>query len=555
LAFSYQRVSDPKQTRDGRAGLDRQADAFIGFCQRHALIPNADPLVDKGLSAFHGRHRSKGALGSFIAAAQSGEIPTGTVLVVEDVDRLTREVADKQLRLLLEFFDSGLAIGVIRDDWIIDKDNYNNHPTLRLVLQTRFDAANDYSKKLSSRISDVWQRRQRDWIENRKPYLGKGSRPEWLADNGDKFIEIEKAVALVQRIFNLCAEENMGGTQIAEVLNADGIKPARSDAYGPTRILRILHDRRVLGEKDWPDGTVSADYFPRIIDQTLWDKCQKAIDQRHDNKGRHGRGEVVANLFQGGTFCACGRSLFLQTGRNRQGQVAYAWLRCTGRRKKTCPEPPGDWKYDEEALLLAFMAQRWSKFFDRPTDNRQRRALEKQLRELETLEATQHQQSERAEAELSRLLLEGGLDAPTANMLRKAVSDATAKAQTTRRKADAVKAEMQQLQLRPTGSDVQQQIKARVAAFMASDRHNVAERRRFNNWFLSLGVGVTVMDPKLSRLKWGTTDTVLYRNQVGDIVSDETLSDMAALGFSKADQSKRAAQVKAERKRAELTPS
>ena len=555
MAFSYQRVSDPKQTRDGRAGLDRQADAFIGFCQRHALIPNADPVVDKGLSAFHGRHRSRGALGAFISAAEAGQIPPGAVLVVEDLDRFSRETASHAEELLLALFKQELALGIVRDDVVVDRSRYDADLGLRVMLLTRRDAAHDYSRKLSGRISDVWKRRQRDWTENRKPYLGKGSRPEWLTDDGNKFEEIEKAVALVQRIFNLCAEENMGGTQIAEVLNADGIKPAKSDAYGPTRILRILHDRRVLGEKEWPDGSVSCDYFPRIIDQSLWNKCQKAIDQRHDNKGRHGRGEVVANLFQGGTFCACGRSLYLQTSRNRKGVVVYAVLRCTGRRKHTCPEPPGDWKYDEEALLLAFMAQRWSKFFDRPTDNRQRRALEKKLRELETLEATQQQQAQRAESELSRLLLEGGLDAPTANMLRKAVADAIAKAQTTHRKADAIKAEMQQLQLRPTGADVQQQIKARVAEFIASDRLDVAERRRFNNWFLSLGVSVTVMDPKLSRLQWGKTETVIYRDQAENIISDETLSDMAAFGFSEADQAKRAAEIEAERMRAQLTPS
>jgi len=341
----------------------------------------------------------------------------------------------------------------------------------------------------------------------------------------------------------------MGGTQIAEVLNAEGIKPARSDAYGPTRILKILHDRRVLGEKEWPDGSTSPDYFPRIIDQALWDACQQAIDKRHDNKGRHGRGEVIANLFQGGTYCACGRSLFLQTGRNRQGQVAYAWLRCTGRRKKTCPLPPGDWPYDEEALLLAFMAQRWSRFFDRPADNRQRRALEKKLRELEALRTTQQQQSEKAETEVTRLLLDGALDAPTANMLRKAASDAASKAETTQKQIEALKGELQQLQLRPSGSDIQQQIKARVAEFIASDRHDVAERRRFNNWFLSLGVRVTVVDPKLSRLKWGTTDAVIYRDRRGNVISDETLADMAGLGFSEEEIAKRQAQISLEKLR------
>jgi len=532
LAFSYQRVSDPKQTRDGRAGLDRQADAFNGFCQRHCLIANADPLVDRGLSAFHGRHRSKGALGAFIAAAKAGQIPSGSVLVVEDIDRLTREVADKQLRLLLEFFDNGLAIGVIRDDWVIDLARYNDDAALRLVLQTRFDAATDYSKKLSGRISDVWQRRQRDWVAHRKPYLGRGSRPEWLTDDGVNFVEIPKTVELVQRIFKLCAEENMGGTQIAELLNAMGYKPTRTDAYGPDRVLKILHDRRVLGEKQWPDGTLIPDYFPRIIDQALWDACQKAIDIRQTNKGRLGRGKVVACLFQGGVFCSCGRALVYQSGRNRLGQVKYAYLICTGTRKHECPRPPGNMPYDEEALLLSFMAQRWSKFFDRPSDNRQRRGLEKQIRELEALATTQQLQASEAESNMKQLLMEGQLDASVASLLGRAVNDANVASKATQKRLQALQAELQQVTRRPSGQEVQKQIQDRVAAFMATDRHDVAERRRFNNWLLSLGVRVTVMDPKLGRLLWGATDAVVYRDQAGNVVCDESPGDMAALGVS-----------------------
>lgn len=544
LAFSYQRVSDPKQTRDGRAGLDRQADAFNGFCQRNGLIPNADPVVDRGLSAFHGRHRSKGALGTFIAAAEAGQIPPGSVLVVEDLDRFSRETASHAEELLLALFKQELALGIVRDEVVVDRARYDADLGLQVMLLTRRDAAHDYSRKLSGRISDVWQRRHRDWIEHRKPYLGRGSRPEWLTDDGSSFVEIEKMVELVQRMFKLCVEDNMGGTQIAERLNAEGYKPARSDAYGPTRILRILHDRRVLGEKQWPDGTISPDYFPRIIDQALWDACQKAIDERHDNKGRHGRGEVIANLFQGGTFCACGRALYLQTARNRHGVVAYAVLRCTGRRKHTCPQPAGDWKYDEEALLLAFMAQRWSKFFDRPSDNKQRRALEKQIRDLEAQAATQQHQASEAESNMKQLLMEGSLDASVASLLGKAVNDANAAVKATQKSIQSLQAELQQINRRPSGQDVQNQIQERVTAFLAADRHDVDERRRFNNWFLSLGVRVTVWDPKLSRLQWGATDAVISRDQAGHVVSDETLGDMSALGFSREDIAKREAEIR-----------
>ncbi len=535
LAFSYRRVSDLRQTKEGRAGLDRQADAFVNFCQKHGLTPNPDPLVDRGLSAFHGRHRKRGALGAFIAAAGAGRIPPGAVLVVEDLDRFSRETASHAEELLLALFKQELALGIVRDDVVVDRARYDADLGLRVMLLTRRDAAHDYSKKLSGRISDVWSRRQRDWQLHRKPYLGKVARPEWLTDNGTSFLEIPEAVDFVQKVFRLCAE-GMGSTQIAERLNAEGFKPARSDAYGPARILRILHDRRVLGEKQWPDGTISPDYFPRIIDQEIWDTCQQAIDNRHDNKGRHGRGEIIANIFQGGTFCACGRALYLQPARSRQGTVTHGVLRCTGRRKHTCTQPPGDWKYDEEALLQAFMSQRWAAFFDRPAETQQQRTIRKQIRELEALEALQQKQADTAAETMKRLLAEGDLDATTAKMLGQAASEALESAEATRNRLRTTRAELQQLQLRPSGTEIQQQIKKQVKSFLLADRRDIQERRRFNNWFLSLGVRVTVLDSKLGRLQWGTVDAVLYRDKRGMVYSDESLGDMAVLGVSGAEQ-------------------
>jgi DNA invertase Pin-like site-specific DNA recombinase len=546
LAFSYQRVSSPKQTEEGRTGLSRQADAFLAFCQNHGLAPNSDPLVDRGVSAFHGRHRSKGALGAFIAAAEAGSIPPGTVLVVEDLDRFSRETASHAEGLLLALFGQQLALGIVRDNVVVDRARYDTDLGLRVMLLTRRDAAHDYSKKLSGRITDVWKRRQQAWQQHRRRYLGKGSRPFWLSDDGTDFTEIREAVDLVQRMYNLSTQENMGATQIAHLFNQEGIKAARGNAYGPTRITRILHDRRVLGEKEWSDGTTSAGYFPRIVDQALWDACQQAIERRHDNKGRHGRGQVIGNLFQGTTFCPCGQGMSLQPGRDRKGQVAYEYLRCLGRRKGTCTQPSGDWSYDEEALLMSFMAERWGKFLDRPVDNQKRRALQKQVRELETTHATQEQEAAKASNNMADLLKQGALDGPTASMLGKFISDAKAAAESTQRRIQALQADIQQLNLRPTGQQIQQQIRDRVQEFLDSGRHDVKQRRAFNNWLIGLGVRVTITDPKLGRLQWGANDVVIYRDHQDSIVSDETLGDMAAFGFNEADIAKREAEIRQE---------
>ena len=47
-------------------------------------------MRDEGLSAFHQKHVTKGALGTFLAAVEAGKVPPGSVLIVEALDRLSR---------------------------------------------------------------------------------------------------------------------------------------------------------------------------------------------------------------------------------------------------------------------------------------------------------------------------------------------------------------------------------------------------------------------------------------------------------------------------------
>lgn len=526
LAFSYQRVSDPKQARAGGAGLDRQADAFLAFCQAHGLTPSASPLVDRGLSAFHGRHRSRGALGVFIAAAEAGQVPDGSVLVVEDLDRFSRETASHAEELLLALFRQQLALGIVRDNVVVDRARYDSDLGLRVMLLTRRDAAHDYSRKLSGRISDVWRRRQQGWEQSRQPYLGRSARPFWLADDGAALVEVPEAVALVQRMFHLSGGGNMGATQIAKLLSTEGVVSARGKPYTPARVLRILRDRRVIGEKTWPDGTTSQGYFPRIITQADWDACQLAIDRRMENRGRQGRGSVIGNLFQGITFCACGGAMYLQQGRRGAG-----YLRCTRRRNGTCTQPPGDWRYDEHALLVAFMAQRWQQFFDRPGDTRRQRQLKRRITEIEAALAGANDQADAAEANLSQLLLAGGLDTSTAAVLGRAAQAARDSAAAIEADLAATRAELQALAAQPSGAAVQQQIEARVRQFLAADRHDIAHRRRFNNWLTGLGVRLVITDAKLGRMEWDATDAVIYQGAGGEVVVDETLADAALFGL------------------------
>ena len=497
IAFSYLRVSDPTQAQADRSGLDRQADAFLPFCQRHGLIPNPDPLVDRGLSAYHGRHRSRGALGSFINAAEQGQIAPGSVLVVEDLDRFSREAASHSEQLLHRLWDLGLALGIVRDDVVVDRARYDGDIGVRLQLLVRRDAAHDYSRKLSQRVKAGFDR-----IVDRSfagEVLLPHCRPQWLDfDEQSQTFTLNGRWPLYRRIVDLCLEGH-GQSRSAAILNAEGYRNARGGLWAAGAVGQVLRDRRLIGERQWyeleilPDGRrrrvpsrVQQGFFPPAITAAEFERCRQLMTTRNDYHSRRSHHtDLRRNLLQGIIRCPCGSLYSLMSERR-----GHRYLVCKGKAKGSCQIK--NHRYDETLLLELFMHQRWAQFFHRPTDSQQRQAAEHQLLAMEQQLGQQQQQADTAQATLTRLLTTGQLDANTATMLGKAVQDAQAAAAATSDRLDAARLQLQQLDAQPDGDAMAAQIAARVEAFMAADRTDPTIRRRFNSWLSTLGVVVTL---------------------------------------------------------------
>ena len=88
-AYSYIRFSTPEQ-RKGNS-LERQLDRTRNYCAQNGLTLDESLKADDGYFAFRGTNIKKGSLGQFLAMVKRGEVPTGTALVIENLDRLSRQ--------------------------------------------------------------------------------------------------------------------------------------------------------------------------------------------------------------------------------------------------------------------------------------------------------------------------------------------------------------------------------------------------------------------------------------------------------------------------------
>jgi DNA invertase Pin-like site-specific DNA recombinase len=303
-AFPYRRYSSGKQGKGN--SLARQAEPFEQLCARFEWAPNYSlNLDDKGRSAYHGHNVSKGRLGFFLAAARAGDIHPGSVLVIENQDRLSRQEVDPARELVRDLLLAGVNIYDQDDNVLLTKDSLNDPLALiRLIL--RMERAHKESKRKSQFSSDNWKRLRAVILEKKITRMV----PFWLEgfklDGKLTFRVIDDRAKMVRDIFQWCVD-GVGIAAIAARLNDRNQKTGhRCNHVGSSSVQKILRNRAVLGEfqpmsgrgKDRnPSGDVVTDYYPRIVDDELWSQAQIALNNRGFAQGR--KPKTANNLFVG----------------------------------------------------------------------------------------------------------------------------------------------------------------------------------------------------------------------------------------------------------------
>src|SRR6516225_3469256 len=110
-AYSYLRFSDERQSEGDSTRRQRNwADSIIK-AEGWTLDTSLGVLDDQGRSGFRGKNKARGGkLGLFLQAIREGRVPLGSMLIVEDVDRLSREHPFKALDTIREILDAGVDI-------------------------------------------------------------------------------------------------------------------------------------------------------------------------------------------------------------------------------------------------------------------------------------------------------------------------------------------------------------------------------------------------------------------------------------------------------------
>ncbi len=335
LATAYVRWSSDQQTRG--SSETRQTQLAQQMCATKGWTLQ-EIIIDSGKSAFHGTNRATGGnLAEIERRAAEGKL-AGQVLIVENLDRLSRQEPLHSLNLMQSLANHGVTIAESASNSVYTAESIRENWLTLLSAFIRAGLAYDESLKKSRRLKAAWEvARERGTTKDGKadPRIC----PTWIEVVEGEYAVIEDRAATIRWICEQCAE-GKGLNWIARELNADPSSNRwTKGAWTQSNICSLLRRRNVLGEhrsmqkqadgKRVPIGEWQPRY-PAIVSVELWHRVQLGLDSRRTEGGPR-RG--FSNVLQG--FCRCGvcqsrLNLKAEQRTRRQRQSDTRTLICSG---------------------------------------------------------------------------------------------------------------------------------------------------------------------------------------------------------------------------------
>jgi DNA invertase Pin-like site-specific DNA recombinase len=112
-------------------------------------LAEEDQLRDIGISAFSGANVSGGALGLFLEAIRNQKVEEGSFLIIESLDRLSRQEVLKSLGLFIEILGARVNIVTLTDGRTYTSASDFPDLTLSIAVMSR---AHEESRTKSHRV-------------------------------------------------------------------------------------------------------------------------------------------------------------------------------------------------------------------------------------------------------------------------------------------------------------------------------------------------------------------------------------------------------------------
>jgi len=243
-AYSYIRFSAKEQERGD--SVRRQLALRDAWLTRYpgVMLDESLTLRDLGISAFRGLHR-KGdthALGQFLKLVETGRVSKGSILLIENLDRLSREDELTATHMFTGLLLAGVTVVQLEPETIFDR-NADQLAIMRAVLE--LGRAHAESARKSVRVEAAWDEKKRKASIDGKPMTARA--PAWLELVDGEFQFKPGALALVKRMVTMCRTGH-GCRAIAAALTGGRVGTWGGLHWEEAYIRKVISGRELLGE-------------------------------------------------------------------------------------------------------------------------------------------------------------------------------------------------------------------------------------------------------------------------------------------------------------------
>ena len=348
-AYSYIRFSTPEQAKGH--SLQRQTDAAQAWAAANTVVLD-DELTfrDRGVSGFTGANVETGELGVFLERVKDGTIPRGSWLLVENLDRVSRQSARKAVRTIEDIVEAGITLVDLSDGGreysaeTLDKDQF-----LFVMMVMKFIRANEESVTKGVRVAKAHAARRQKFAGQEKltkPYTLR--LPAWLRwhEGTASYVLIEERAALLRWMFEM-ADDGLGAHSIAAHLNETkvdtwGAGGWKAKYWHRSYIRKILTNKATIGifvphrvmkvdgkrtKQRIPEEAI-AHRFPPAVDRELFERVNARLSTT-EARGRNATAPV-RSIFAGVMKCQhCGGTV------TRVNKGEHVYLVCSAAHGKS----------------------------------------------------------------------------------------------------------------------------------------------------------------------------------------------------------------------------
>ncbi|MCW4151991.1 recombinase family protein [Halomonas sp. 18H] len=331
-AIAYVRYSSAVQA-DGDS-IERQTSPLKAFEERFN-VKVEEIFTDEGVSSYRGDNIKKGKFSEIIEQIEKGKIKKGDFLVIESIDRVSRQSLNKTTSILQDILIKGIKIYTTIDQRLYNYENKDKDLEDYLMIGLIAKRANEESETKSKRRRSAWNKAKKLAEEEGKIFNTKQNIPYGLEVVDGKFNIIEDEAKEIRFIIENLKFEGVNAT--IKKLNEWSKRKWQS-----RHVNHLMKNQYIRGAyrsqkrengKKVHQGYVE-NYYPKIVSDADFYEAVEAMKRRETKKEYGNTSKGNLNIFKYGIKCAdCGSTMIFMKNRNPRG-VWYSYYACESKKEK-----------------------------------------------------------------------------------------------------------------------------------------------------------------------------------------------------------------------------